>query len=46
VAAVLNSTVGARYGWRAMFFAGLVPAFVSFWILFGVREPERWKHDV
>jgi len=44
VAAALNYTVGARYGWRAMFFLGLIPALVSFWVLFGVREPERWKH--
>ncbi len=43
VAAALNYTVGATFGWRAMFFVGLIPAFVSFWVLFGVREPERFE---
>lgn len=44
VAAALNYTVGAALGWRAMFFVGLIPAFVSFWILFGVKEPERFEN--
>ncbi|UOF88642.1 MFS transporter [Fodinisporobacter ferrooxydans] len=43
VAAALNFTVGAHFGWRPMFMFGLVPALVSFWVLFGVKEPERWK---
>ena len=46
VAAALNFTVGAHFGWRPMFMFGLVPALVSFWVLFGVKEPERWKHAV
>ncbi len=43
VAAVLNYTIGAHFGWRPMFWVGLVPAFVSFWVLWGVKEPERWQ---
>jgi MFS family permease len=43
VAAALNYTVGARYGWRAMFLCGFVPVIVSLFTLFRVREPERWK---
>lgn len=43
VAAALNYTVGATWGWRAMFFMGLIPAFVSFWVLFGVKESERFQ---
>jgi MFS family permease len=43
VAAALNYTVGARYGWRAMFLCGLVPVVVSVLTLLKVREPARWK---
>jgi MFS family permease len=43
VAAALNYTVGARYGWRAMFLCGFVPVIVSLFTLFKVREPERWR---
>lgn len=46
VAAVLNYTIGAHFGWRPMFMIGLVPAFVSFWVLWGVKEPERWEKVV
>ncbi len=43
VAAALNYTVGAHYGWRAMFLCGLVPVVVSVLTLFKVKEPPRWK---
>jgi MFS family permease len=43
VAAALNYTVGAHYGWRAMFLCGLVPVVVSVLTLFKVQEPPRWK---
>jgi MFS family permease len=43
VAAALNYTVGARYGWRAMFLCGLVPVIVAVATLFKVQEPPRWK---
>ena len=43
VAAALNYTVGAHYGWRAMFLVGLAPVVVSIMTLFKVREPPRWK---
>jgi MFS family permease len=43
VAAALNYTVGAHYGWRAMFLCGLVPVSVSVLTLFKVKEPPRWK---
>ncbi len=43
VAAALNYTVGAHYGWRAMFLCGLVPVTVSVLTLFKVKEPPRWK---
>lgn len=43
LAAALNYTVGAHYGWRAMFLCGLVPMVISVMTLFQVREPPRWK---
>jgi MFS family permease len=43
VAAVLNYTVGAHFGWRAMFLCGLAPVVVSIVTLLQVKEPERWE---
>jgi MFS family permease len=47
VAAVLNATVGAHFGWRAMFLCGLAPVVVSIVTLLQVKEPARWQqaHD-
>jgi MFS family permease len=45
VAAALNYTIGASFGWRAMFLCGLVPVVVSIATLLGVKEPERWEHQ-
>src|ERR1700722_7207603 len=42
LAAALNFTVGAHFGWRAMFLCGLTPAFLSLYIMFKVKEPEAW----
>jgi MFS family permease len=42
-AAALNFTIGARYGWRAMFLCGFLPVIVSILTLRKVKEPERWK---
>jgi len=43
LAALANYTVGVRFGWRAMFALGGVPALLVAFIRFGVTEPERWK---
>jgi MFS family permease len=43
LAAALNYTIGAEFGWRAMFLCGLVPVVLSLYIVFKVKEPERWK---
>ena len=45
VAAVLNFTIGASYGWRAMFLCGLFPVVVSIATLIKVKEPERWEEQ-
>jgi MFS family permease len=42
LAAALNFTVGAHFGWRAMFLCGLTPAILSLYIVYKVKEPERW----
>jgi MFS family permease len=42
LAAALNYTVGARFGWRAMFLCGLSPVIVAFLVRMRVSEPERW----
>src|SRR5436853_1921961 len=43
VAAGLNYAIGARYGWRAMFVMGGLPALLIAWIRSNVKEPERWQ---
>jgi len=43
IAAALNATVGAEYGWRAMFAVGGLPAFLVVFIQYSVKEPKRWK---
>ena len=43
LASALNYTVGAHFGWRAMFWCGLTPVIVAFAVLFHVKEPERWR---
>ena len=43
IAAALNYTVGARFGWRAMFLCGLSPVIIAVLIIMRVKEPERWK---
>ncbi len=44
LAAALNYTVGAHFGWRAMFWCGMTPVIVALMVLFRVKEPEVWKH--
>jgi len=45
LAATLNFTIGAHYGWRAMFLCGLAPAMLALYIVFKVKEPERWAKN-
>jgi MFS family permease len=42
-AAALNYTVGAHFGWRAMFLCGMVPVIVSILVLAGVKETAKWE---
>jgi MFS family permease len=43
LAAALNFTVGAHFGWRAMFLCGLAPVLLSLYVVLKVKEPERWQ---
>jgi MFS family permease len=44
IAAVLNFTVGATYGWRVMFAIGGLPALFVAYVRSSVQEPERWRN--
>lgn len=46
LAAIANYTIGARYGWRAMFAVGGTPALLVAFIRYGVKEPKRWQNKV
>jgi MFS family permease len=43
VAAVVVGLVLPRFGWRAVFFVGIVPALLVLWIRKDVPESEIWK---
>jgi len=43
LAAVITAIVLPRFGWRAVFFAGILPALVTLWIRSSVPEPEIWQ---
>src|SRR5450631_1356723 len=41
-AALVNFSIGAHFGWRAMFLFGGLPALLLAWIRRRVTEPARW----
>ena len=43
LAALVNFAVGSRFGWRAMFAIGGLPALLLAWIRHGVTEPACWQ---
>ncbi len=43
LAAIVNSVIGSRYGWRAVFAVGGLPAVLVAFIRYGVSEPKRWQ---
>ncbi len=42
-AAVVNALVQPAFGWRAVFFVGVLPALFTLWVRRHVREPEIWQ---
>jgi MFS family permease len=43
IAALVVAVVLPHFGWRAVFFVGVLPALLVFWIRRNVREPAVWK---
>src|SRR5260370_42685647 len=46
LAAIVNYTIGAHYGWRAVFAVGGAPALLVAFIRYGVWEPKRWQQRI
>jgi len=44
-AAVVNAVVLPLWGWRAVFFVGILPAFFTIWIQSQVEEPAIWRES-
>jgi MFS family permease len=42
LAALVAGLVQPRFGWRAVFFIGVLPAFLALWVQRQVREPAIW----
>jgi MFS family permease len=42
IAALVVFIVEPHFGWRAVFFVGVLPAFLVFWIQSSVPEPDLW----
>lgn len=42
-AATVVGFVLPTYGWRAVFFIGILPAFFTLWVRRNVEEPDAWK---
>jgi MFS family permease len=45
VGAAVVALVMPRFGWRAVFFAGVLPALVTLWFRRGLREPEAFTRE-
>jgi len=43
LAAVVTALVLPRFGWRALFLVGVLPALLTIWIQSKVKEPEIWR---
>jgi MFS family permease len=42
-AAVVTAIVMPYWGWRGVFFVGVIPAFFTIWVRRKVKEPEIWR---
>jgi MFS family permease len=45
-AVLVAGFVQPRYGWRAVFFIGILPAFFALWVQRRVKEPAIWTQSV
>jgi MFS family permease len=46
LAAAVNYFVQPAFGWRAVFFVGILPAFLTIWVRRSVREPDIWTRSI
>jgi MFS family permease len=44
-AALVTMVVLPRWGWRAVFFVGILPAFLTLWVRARVEEPKLWRES-
>ena len=44
IASLANYTIGAHFGWRAMFVLGGTPAVLVAFVRYGVAEPAKWTN--
>lgn len=42
LAAIITMVVLPKFGWRAVFFVGVLPALLTFFVLRSIKEPEIW----
>jgi MFS family permease len=45
LAGIVNGIVQPAFGWRAVFFVGILPAFFTLWVQRRVKEPEIWTSN-
>jgi MFS family permease len=43
--AAVVALIMPHFGWRAVFFAGIVPGLVTLWFQRGIREPDAWQRE-
>jgi MFS family permease len=43
--AALVAVILPHYGWRAVFFAGVGPALIAFWVQQKLQEPDAWQNE-
>ena len=43
LAAITTGLLLPLWGWRGVFFVGLLPAFFTLWVRRNVEEPEVWR---
>ena len=43
--AALVAVILPRFGWRAVFFAGVAPALIALWVQRSLHEPDAWRQE-
>ncbi len=45
MASIAYWLIAPSFGWRAVFFVGILPAFLTLWVRRSVKEPEAWRQS-